>query len=250
MTGLPAIRPGWPAPDAIRALSTLRTGGVSHGPYASLNLGAHVGDEPASVAANRQRLREAFALPAEPAWLSQVHGTRVLDLDAIPDPSVGGTPGAADAAVTRRPGVVCAILTADCLPVLFTEQHGACVAAAHAGWRGLAAGVLEATVAAMRIEPSRLLAWFGPAIGPRRFEVGGEVREAFLDRDAGAGGAFVAHGAKWLADLEALARRRLQALGVSRIQASSECTHSDPHRFFSHRRDGRTGRQATLIWIR
>lgn len=237
------IAPQWPAPAGIRALSTLRTGGVSVGVYESLNLGDHVGDDPARVQENRNRLRAAQSLPAEPHWLTQVHGAHVADLDG---PIVDTT---ADAAITRRRGILCAILTADCLPVLFTDTAGECVAAAHAGWRGLAGGVLEATVAAMQVEPSRLLAWLGPAIGPQRFEVGPEVRDIFVRHDPAAAAAFNAGtGTRHMANLGMLARLRLAALGVGGIFGVDDCTHSQPQRFFSHRRDGRSGRQATLIW--
>lgn len=237
------IEPQWPAPPTIRALSTLRVGGVSAGVYESLNLGDHVGDDPARVRENRRRLRVAQSLPEEPRWLTQVHGERVADLDAPPSDL------RADAAVTRRRATICAILTADCLPVLFTDLAGECVAAAHAGWRGLAGGVLEATVAAMQVEPSRLLAWLGPAIGAQKFEVGPEVRESFVDQDAAASAAFTAGtGTRIMANLSMLARLRLAALGVGGIFGGEDCTHSQPRRFFSHRRDGRSGRQATLIW--
>jgi polyphenol oxidase len=242
MSGIEVLTPRWPAPPAIRALSTLRTGGVSGGEFASLNLGDHVGDKPADVAENRRRLREHCELPGDPRWLRQVHGVAVADLDDSPALMT------ADAALTRRAGVVCAILTADCLPVLFADDTGGCVAAAHAGWRGLLDGVLEATVAAMATPPARLLGWLGPAIGPQRFEVGDEVRAAFVARDPAAAAAFVPHGARHLADLAALARQRLAAAGVMRVFGGGECTHSQPQRFFSHRRDGRGGRQATLIW--
>jgi YfiH family protein len=239
----------------VRALSTLRSGGVSGPPYASLNLGGHVGDDATAVAENRRALRAAAALPAEPAWLEQVHGTHVLDLDSEAVARAASPSGPADAAVTRHPGRVCAILTADCLPVLFASAGGDRVGAAHAGWRGLAAGVIEATVSALGGPPGELLAWVGPAIGPRHFEVGAEVREEFLRR-AGAGdtaadnAAFVANArGRYTADLYALARRRLLRLGVERIYGGGECTYTDDARYYSHRRDGRTGRQATLIWL-
>jgi hypothetical protein len=195
------------------------------------------------VAENRRILRLEAGLPAEPAWLAQVHGVSVADLDeAAPDV-------AADAAITRRPGCVCAILTADCLPVVFATDTGDMVAAAHAGWRGLAAGVIGATVRAMAAQPERLIAWLGPAIGPSHFEVGGEVREAFLSADPGAGDAFKANAAgKFMADLALLARRQLECLGVNRIYGGGECTYARADRYFSHRRDGVTGRQATLVW--
>ena len=236
------LHPEWLAPPRVRALQTLRGGGCSPTPWASLNLGDHVGDAPARVAANRARLRGL--LPAEPVWLQQVHGSRVVD--------VGCTTGMqeADAAFARQPGSVCAVMTADCLPVLFCDRAGSVVAAAHAGWRGLAAGVLEATVAAMKTPPDELLAWLGPAIGPRRFEVGGEVRAAFAGRDALAASAFQALGGdKWLADIYALARRRLTASGVTAIFGGERCTVEESAHFFSYRRDGVTGRMATLIWL-
>lgn len=222
----------------------MRSGGVSLAPYGSLNLGDHVGDLPGTVAENRRRLIVEAGLPAEPVWLAQVHGATVADLDAR------ASFGAADAAFTRRPGRVCAILTADCLPVLLTEESGGVVAAAHAGWRGLAGGVLEATVRAVGEPPGRLMAWLGPAIGPKHFEVGAEVREAMLKEDSGAEGAFTLNArGRFMADLGALARRRLAALGVGRVYGGGQCTHADAERYFSHRRDGVTGRQATLIWM-
>jgi YfiH family protein len=253
------IEPDWPAPDGVRALSTVRSGGVSVAPYDTLNLGDHVGDLPEAVAENRRRLVVEAGLPAEPVWLTQVHGIAVLDLDtrerlhAVPTAGAAATAGAAvtaDAAFTRRPGRVCAILTADCLPVLLTDDLGEVVAAAHAGWRGLAGGVIEATVASLGVAPERLLAWLGPAIGPENFEVGEEVREALLKEDSGAGGAFVLNArGRFMADLGVLVRRRLEALGVARIYGGGRCTHADPERYFSHRRDGVTGRQASLIWL-
>jgi len=243
------LTPDWPSPDTVRALSTLRTGGASGPPYASLNLGGHVGDDATVVEGNRRALRDAVRLPAEPVWLEQVHGACVRDLDSQ------GPSGPADAAVTRQSGKVCAILTADCLPVLLAGEHGDRVGAAHAGWRGLAAGVIEATVAALGGPPRQLLAWLGPAIGPRHFEVGAEVREEFLRR-AGAGDAAADEAAfvpnargRYMADLYALTRRRLRSLGVERIYGGGECTYTDDARYFSHRREGRTGRQATLIWL-
>ena len=249
------FEPDWPAPKGVRALSSLRGdldgGGASQAPYAWFNVGAHVGDDPAAVAENRRLLRSRGGLPAEPSWLAQVHGVAVADLDAtdLDAAGVGATPVAADAAVTRRLGRVCAILTADCLPILFATDTGDAVAAAHAGWRGLAAGVVGATVRALAAPPERLIAWLGPAISRRHFEVGAEVREAFLRADAGAGDAFEPRlTAKFMADLEMLARRQLQALGVSRVYGGGECTYARTDRYFSHRRDGVTGRQATLIW--
>lgn len=246
MSGPDFIVPEWPAPPGIRAVFTLRTGGVSRPPFDSGNIASHVGDDPRAVAENRARLRASLELPAEPAWLEQVHGQRVVDLDA-------GTPrdslGPADAAVTRVPGSVCAIQVADCMPVLLAAADGSAVGAAHAGWRGLAGGVLEATVRALGWPPGELLAWLGPAIGQAHFEVGEDVRAAFLAGDAGAGAAFIPNPrGRWQCDLYALARRKLAALGVSSIHGGGWCTYADPGRFFSYRRDGRCGRMAALIW--
>jgi purine-nucleoside/S-methyl-5'-thioadenosine phosphorylase / adenosine deaminase len=248
------VEPDWPAPGGVRALSTWRNGGVSTASYASLNLGDHVGDEAASVAENRRRLAVAAVLPAEPIWLRQVHGTTVADLDVANrgatdlDAAAGVAP--ADAAFTRRRGRVCAILTADCLPILLAADSGGLVAAAHAGWRGLAGGVIEATVQALAVPPTKLMAWLGPAIGPQHFEVGAEVREALLKGDLGAEAAFTATArGRFMADLGALAQRRLAALGVGRIYGGGRCTYAEADRYFSHRRDGMTGRQATLIWL-
>ncbi len=236
----------WPAPAGVRVLSTLRGdagSGVSRAPYAHFNLGDHVGDDPLAVAENRRRLREEAGLPAEPSWLSQVHGIEVADLDALRNQ------GPADAAITRRAGKVCAILTADCLPVVIAANPGEAVAAAHAGWRGLAAGVIEAAVQALRVPPASLMAWLGPAIGPEHFEVGAEVRDALLRSDAEAAGAFRPNArGRYMADLPMLARRRLEKLGVTRIYGGDQCTYARAQRYFSHRRDGTTGRQATLIW--
>lgn len=249
------IIPDWPAPPEVRALSTQRGGGASAAPFESLNLGAHVGDSAEAVAENRRRLRALAELPAEPVWLSQQHGTDVLDLDrpfgAPGDGAPGdGAPRAADASCTRLPGRVCVILAADCLPVLLASDSGAGVAAAHAGWRGLAAGVIEATVRALALPPSSLLAWLGPCIGPESFEVGAEVREALLRADPQAEQAFRPNaGGRYMADLAALARRRLERLGVARIYGGDACTYASSERYFSYRRDGRTGRQASLIWL-
>ena len=241
--GFPAfLRPDWPAPSKVQAAVSLRGGGVSNGPYASLNLGDHVGDEPAAVAENRRRLRGALQLPADPHWLRQVHGKRVVRAAAEERPE-------ADAVWTSEAETVCAILTADCLPVLFCDDSGQHLAAAHAGWRGLCAGVLEATVAALPVAPARLMAWLGPAIGPQAFEVGPEVREAFVAHAAAAAEAFVAQaGGKYRADLPQLARQRLAAVGITRIYGGRECTVQGAPHYFSHRRDGRSGRMATLIW--
>ena len=238
------IRPDWPAPPQVRACSTTRAGGLSEGPFHSLNLGDHVGDDPERVALNRARLRDRLDLPAEPLWLRQVHGCEV----ARASEAVAGC--AADAAVARGPGQVCAVMTADCLPVLLCELGGRAVAAVHAGWRGLAAGVVEEAVAALGTGPDQVLAWLGPAIGPDAFEVGPEVRDRFLVSDRGASVAFrPASGDRWLADLYTLARRRLEAVGVRAVFGGGYCTYSQPDRFFSYRRDGSTGRMASLIWL-
>jgi len=243
------LTPEWPAPPNVRAALTLRSGGVSEPPFDTLNLGAHVGDDAQAVAHNRRLLNAALRLPAEPAWMEQVHGVEVLDLD-LPKSAgrAAGTSGA-DAAFTRREGNVCVVQVADCLPVLLTALDGSVVAGVHAGWRGLAAGVLEATVHRLAVEPRVLIAWLGPAIGPAHFEVGDEVRAAFLGHDAAVSGAFVANArGRWQCDLPALARARLAALGVAAVFGGSWCTYADASRFFSYRRDGRCGRMAALIW--
>lgn len=234
--------PAWPAPANVRALVTTRAGGVSAAPWDSLNLGDHVNDDPAAVAENRRRLRTL--LPAEPVWLRQVHGTVCVD-------AAQANAGAeADAALARAPGAVCAVLTADCLPVLLCDEAGTVVAAAHAGWRGLAAGVIESTVRAMGLPGERLVAWLGPAIGPENFEVGDEVRAAFVARDPAAAQAFVAGTpGKWYCDIYRLARQRLAALGVRRVAGADFCTVRDGARFYSYRRDGVTGRMASLVWL-
>ena len=234
--------PDWAAPANVKTLQTTRNGGVSRMPWASFNLGDHVGDDPAAVAANRQSLRAA--LPGEPRWLRQVHGIVAVDADRE------AKTGVADAAFARRPGTVCAVMTADCLPVLLCDRRGSVVAAAHAGWRGLLGGVLESAVAAMAATPGGLLAWLGPAIGPRCFEVGTDVRDAFAARNPSASAAFVATGQdKWLCDIYLLARQRLEQLGVSAITGGGTCTYSEPERYFSYRRDRTTGRMASLIWL-
>jgi YfiH family protein len=235
------IVPDWEAPPRVRALVTTRQGGVSEGAYAGFNLGTRCGDDPAAVAANRALLRAH--LPGEPCWMQQVHGAGVRALPA-------GAGAEADAAWTAESGVVCVMLTADCLPVLFCDRAGSRVAVAHAGWRGLAAGVLEATVAALGLPGPELLAWLGPAIGQPAFEVGPEVRAAFLAHDAAAAQAFLpGRDDRWQADLVQLARQRLAAVGLSAVSGGGLCTFSDPEAFFSHRRDGRCGRMASLIWI-
>lgn len=243
---VPLLIPDWPAPAHVRAALTLRAGGVSSGPYATLNLGEGVGDDPQRVGENRRRLRAALDLECEPGWLKQVHGTRVVQLTAAGN----GRAPEADASYTTEPGVACVILTADCLPVLMCDEAGTVVAAAHAGWRGLAAGVLEATVRTLPVPPQRLMAWMGTAIGPSSFEVGGEVREAFVTQDAETAACFkpIDTDGKFFADLYGLARRCLQAAGVRNIFGGDGCTYRGEDRFFSYRRDGATGRQAALVW--
>jgi YfiH family protein len=239
------IVPEWPAPANVRALITTRAGGASSGAYASLNLGGHVGDDARAVAANRDALRRL--LPAEPVWLRQVHGARVVE--AVP----GSAGEEADAAVAREPGRVCAVLTADCLPVLLADEAGTVVAIAHAGWRGLAAGVIENVVYALEsggVAPGSLIAYLGPAIGGGAYEVGSDVFETFVRGDAGAATAFAPQdGGKFLADLNVLARQRLSRLGVRRVHGGSLCTYSDAARFYSYRRDRTTGRMASLVWL-
>ncbi|MBS0312492.1 MAG: peptidoglycan editing factor PgeF [Proteobacteria bacterium] len=234
------IVPDWPAPARVKSLMTTRVGGVSQPPWASLNLGDHVGDDPDHVAANRAHLRQQ--LPAEPGWLRQVHSARVVELGRETNPE-------ADAAFTREPGQVCAVLTADCLPVLFCDRSGSVVAAAHAGWRGLAGGVLESTVAAMRVAPGDILAWMGPAIGPHAFEVGDDVRKIFMVSHPETAAAFAPHApGKWLADIYQLARIRLGHIGVQAVYGGGRCTFNESDSFYSYRRDGVTGRMASLIW--
>lgn len=236
------IEPDWPAPARVRALVTTREGGVSVGPYASLNLATHVGDDPPAVAANRAILRQA--LPAEPRWLEQVHGIEVVDGE-----SVRSVPRA-DASVARTPGIVLAVMTADCLPVLLCDRAGTAIGIAHAGWRGLAGGVVEATLAAMRVAPADVIAWLGPAIGPASFEVGADVRDAAIAAQADAAQAFVAGApGKWLADIYSLARLRLERAGVAAVYGGGFCTVRDAGRFYSFRRDRDTGRMASLIWL-
>lgn len=266
----------WPAPPGVHALTTLRgPAGASGAPFDRFNLGLRCGDDPAAPSRNRTLLREGLALPSGPRWLRQVHGTGVVRLDASAAATtpVGAASAAiavaaepsgsrlkpllqeepeADAAVTSEAGVVLAILTADCLPVVLAADDGGEVAAAHAGWRGLSAGVLEATVAAMRSSPERLLAWLGPAAGPQAYEVGEDVRAAFVDRDPLAAEAFAAtRPGHWHVDLYALARQRLAGAGLraDRVHGGGLCTIGDAARFYSHRRDARTGRMATLAWI-
>lgn len=238
------VFPDWPAPATVKALTTTRVGGLSRGPYASFNLGDHVGDDPDVVRHNRARLCESLALSSQPAWLRQVHGVNVVDAASV---EVGTT---ADGAWTDRSGVVCAVLTADCLPVFLCNRQGTKVALLHAGWRGLMAGVIEAGLQALATPGAELLAWLGPAIGPDSYEVGDAVRDAFLVQDIGVAVCFRAQGTgQWHADLYALARRRLQAQGVNAIYGGNLCTLRAPERFYSYRRDGVTGRMASLLWL-
>ena len=237
------IVPDWPASATVQAFATTRGGGVSQGVWDGLNLGESTGDDPDAIEENRRRLRRA--LPSDPRWLKQVHGTRVVHLDQW-------RPGMqADAAWTDRPDQVCAILTADCLPLLLAEEDGAVVAAVHAGWRGLAADILAEVLAALPVAPARLLAWMGPAIGPARYEVDAPVRNALLALNAEFSDCFESTRAgHWRADLKSIAARRLQGLGVESVYDAKLCTAAEPQRFFSHRRDlGLSGRQASLIWI-
>jgi len=239
--------PQWPQPDSVGCCATTRQGGISLPPYGSLNLGSHVSDAPEHVATNRQRLIELASLPAAPHWLDQVHGTDVVRLSPQ---TPSDPPLRADAAYADCRGVVCAAMSADCLPVLFCSTAGDEVAAAHAGWRGLNAGVLESTLSEFRSDPAEIMAWLGPAIGPQQFEVGGEVREAFIASQPQAMAAFTPYGNKFLANIYLLARLRLEAAGIRQIYGGEYCTVSDPSHFFSYRRDGVTGRLATLIWLR
>lgn len=236
------IIPDWPAPAGVRALQTTRLGGTSSAPYDSLNLGDHVGDLPLAVARNRMLLNSL--LPSEPVWLEQVHGTHVVDA------GVAACLPQADACIARHRSAVCVVMTADCLPLLLCDRQGKVVSAVHAGWKGLAAGVVEAAVRAMQVPPGDMLAWLGPAIGPHAFEVGEEVRAAFIDAQPQASSAFVpGRPGKWFADLYALARLRLNALGITGIYGGGHCTYRERERFFSYRRDGATGRMGSFIWL-
>lgn len=234
--------PAWPAPANVRSLQTTRHGGVSRAPYDSLNLGDHVGDNPLAVARNRLLLNRV--VPSEPVWLQQVHGTQVINAD------LAGCRPRGDASVAYHAGSVCVVMTADCLPVLLCDETGSVVGAAHAGWRGLCDGVIEATVREMNVTPEKLLAWLGPAISQPAFEVGEEVRAAFMAKDPQTSAAFVPGvEGKWQADLYCLARQRLRMLGVERIYGGEFCTFREPQRFFSYRRDGITGRMGSFIWL-
>ncbi|HSH97719.1 MAG: peptidoglycan editing factor PgeF [Methylophilaceae bacterium] len=237
------IIPNWPAPANIKALQTTRTGGLSQDPYSSLNFGDHVGDDALAVARNRQLLNPF--VPTEPLWLKQTHSTIAVNAaltSCLPE---------ADAAYSKQKNVVCAVMTADCLPILLCDEAGTKVAAIHAGWRGLLDGVIERTIKALEIAPQNLLVWLGPAIGPTAFEVGRDVYDGFVEHDADSVKAFAQQNTrdKWLADIYQLARLRLTNLSVTKLYGGDYCTHSDQKRFFSFRRDGDTGRMATLIWF-
>ena len=235
------LTPQWPAPAKVKTCVTTRSGGISAAPYDSFNLGEHVGDDPKAVIKNRQRL--VSLLGCKPAWLQQVHGVAVVEADPAHVLE-------ADASWTLKPNIACTVMTADCLPVLFCDRAGTRVAAAHAGWRGLAAGVLEATLAKLAVPADQVLVWLGPAIGPQAFEVGAEVREVFVAQHAQTAGAFQpsAHADKYMADIYQLARIRLAACGVEDVYGGDFCTVTDP-RFFSYRRSAQTGRFASLIWL-
>ena len=247
------ILPNWPAPKHVKAIQTTRTGGVSCAPYASLNLGAHVNDDPSAVAHNRQLLNSY--LPGEPVWVNQVHGTDVIDAA-----STSGLQNA-DASFTHQTNIICVTMTADCLPLLLCDKAGTVVAAVHAGWRGLCDGVIEAAVNKMQLPAPEILVWLGPAIGPQAFEVGDDVRAQFITQDSQAELAFKASDNKWLCNLYMLAQQRLNTLGITQIYGAGDltssaenqrdnfCTYTDEARFFSFRRDNITGRMASMIWL-
>ena len=242
--GIQWIEPEWPAPAQVRAVSTLRSGGVSNPPFASLNLALHVGDAVNDVYENRRRIEHAFQLPNQPCWLQQVHGVIAVEAGTF------NSPPEADASYTRESNTVCSVMTADCLPILFCTKQGDRVAAAHAGWRGLVGGVLESAVQALNCPPAHLLAWLGPAIGQKSFVVGDEVRTAFSARNSINENCFVRNSnQRWWADIYALARNELLQLGVQDIFTDTSCTVTDASRFFSYRRDGQTGRMASMIWL-
>jgi YfiH family protein len=240
------LKHDWPIPDNVAIAMTNRHGGVSLSPFDSLNLGLHVGDKPQHVLANRAILTQQLSLPAEPTWLEQVHGTKVVDVGRL---LTATTAVIADGSYSNQFGHVCTVMTADCLPVLLCNQQGTEVAAIHAGWRGLCEGVIEQALAMFRSPPSTLIAYFGPAIGPVAFEVGGEVRDVFINKDPQASTHFVRHNTNYLADLVGLARLRLSAAGVIETYSADVCTVADPD-YFSYRRNKRTGRMASLIWLK
>jgi len=238
------ICPDWPAPGHVHAWSTFRTGGYSQAPYDQLNLAEHVGDDKNAVIQNRQLLKQSLTLPSEPCWLEQVHGIDVIEASSVAQSNV------ADGSFTSIPGCVCVVMTADCLPVLLCDKQGTVIAAVHAGWRGLLQGVIPAAVEKLQIQNDQILAWLGPAIGPQSFEVGREVKEAFMDADSNNGEAFLPTTAgHFVANLYQLAELQLQRLGVKEVYGKKGCTYQDKAHYFSYRRDGMTGRMASLIWL-
>lgn len=240
---LECIPADWPAPEHIHAFTTTRKGGVSEGVFGSFNLASHVDDQSSAVTSNRQLLKAFYELPAEPCWLQQIHSNQVIDAHRFESIE-------ADASWTSSKDVVCTALTADCLPVFFTNKEGSCVAMAHAGWRGLLNGVISETFSAMQIKPEHCLVWLGPAIGPDAFEVGTEVRKSFSDKDSKTLNAFSQKDqGHWLCDMPQLARIELQQLGIRQIFGGNQCTYADKEHFYSFRRDGSTGRMASLIWM-
>jgi purine-nucleoside/S-methyl-5'-thioadenosine phosphorylase / adenosine deaminase len=248
--GLELITPNWPAPDNIHAYSSTRISGESQGIYAGLNLAQHVGDDPQTVEQNRRQLLAALHLSNEPFWLNQVHQATVLNTSTQKNSLEGSVAPNADASFSLQANCVCAVMTADCLPVLICNSQGNKVSAVHAGWRGLAEGVIENTVAALNERPGRLMAWLGPAIGPQAFEVGEEVRHAFVEKFAQAEAAFIQNRpGHYLADIYQLARLVLSSAGVKAIYGGEYCTFNDANHFYSYRRDGTTGRQVSLIWF-
>lgn len=238
------IIPDWDAPARVRAVSTTRHGGISRSPWEGLNLGLHVGDDDKSVQRNRDILVEKLGLTSQPFWLNQVHGVSVANASNVQDQVD------ADASFCCKTGPVCVVMTADCLPVILTDHEGSCVAAAHAGWRGLLDGVLEATIEALPADNSSIIAWMGPAIGPQAFEVGAEVYAQFTEQSPDFGRAFSrGEGDKWMMDIYEIAKQRMLNMGIHHVYGGGLCTYSDPERFFSYRRDGQTGRMATLVWL-
>ena len=246
------LKPDWPAPANVHAVFTLRHGGHSEGDYRAFNLGDHVGDDPEAVAANRALLQRELGLPNPPQWLEQIHSDKVVEAES------DGKIRTADASFSREKGSVCSVLTADCLPLLVCNRDGSEVAAIHAGWRGLAGGVIRATIEAMESKPEELMVWLGPAIGPHAFECGVDVLEAAFEsamsesHAEAIAGCFVPHSQKplhFLADIYALGRAELQELGVTDVYGGDRCTVTEESEFFSYRRDGNTGRMASLIWI-
>ncbi|MCK5895497.1 MAG: peptidoglycan editing factor PgeF [Cocleimonas sp.] len=240
------LTPNWKAPHNVKAMMTTRQGGVSQAPFDSMNLGDHVEDDALSVRQNRASLKERLKLPNEPLWLMQTHGTIIANADISHNGKIE-----ADASIAHNTGSVCAVMTADCLPVLFCNQQGTAIAAAHAGWRGLHAGILEQTAMSLGCPTSEVMAWFGVAIGAAYFEVGSEVRDAFITVQEDAKKAFVAtnNNGKWMADIYLLARLRLEAVGVTQITGGDYCSYQHKERFYSYRREAKTGRMASLIWL-